>query len=50
MPGLDRMTLTSWLIDQGPTMGEISQWATQAIVYLLLIGAATMIDLYRKNF
>ena len=50
MPNLDRMTLTSWLTDQGPTMGEISQWATQTVVYLLLIGAATMVDLYRKNF
>ncbi len=50
MPNLDRMTLTSWLIDRGPTVEEISQWATQTFVYLLLIGAATMIDLYRKNF
>ncbi|MFM9966972.1 MAG: ABC transporter permease [Burkholderiales bacterium] len=50
MPSLDRMTLTSWLLDQAPTGGEIAQLLAQTLAYLILIGAATMVDLYRRNF
>ena len=50
MPNLDRMTLTAWLIDQAPTLGELAQMLMQTLVYLFLIGAATLVDLYRKNF
>lgn len=50
MPNLDRMTQTAWLIDQAPAPGELWAIASQILVYLLLIGTATMVDLYRKNF
>ncbi|OGT82294.1 MAG: hypothetical protein A3H91_17775 [Gammaproteobacteria bacterium RIFCSPLOWO2_02_FULL_61_13] len=50
MPALDRMTLTGWIIDQPPAASEISGVLLQTLVYLLLIGAATLVDLYRKNF
>ena len=50
MPALDRMTLTGWLLEQPPSVSEISGLLLQTLVYLLLIGAATLVDLYRKNF
>jgi ABC-type transport system involved in multi-copper enzyme maturation permease subunit len=50
MPNLDRMTLTTWLVDQPPSSTELSDVLLQTLVYLVLIGSATMVDLYRKNF
>lgn len=50
MPNLDRMTLTSWLVDQAPSVGVLSELFLQTVLYLILIGSATMVDLYRKNF
>ena len=50
MPALDRMTLTDWLLEQPPSALEIAGLLSQTLVYLLLIGAATLVDLYRKNF
>ena len=50
LPALDRMTLTAWLLDHAPTPWELSQMFFQTVLYLILIGAATMVDLYRKNF
>ena len=50
MPNLDQMTLTSWLVDQPSASGVLLALMLQTLLYLLLIGAATMVDLYRKNF
>ena len=50
MPALDRMTLTDWMLDRPPSATEISGLALQVLIYLLLIGAATLVDLYRRNF
>ena len=50
MPALDRMTLTDWMLDRPPSGTEISVLILQTLVYLALIGAATLVDLYRKNF
>jgi hypothetical protein len=50
MPALDRMALTDWLLDQPPSAAEISSLVLQTLLYLVLIGAATLVDLYRKNF
>jgi Cu-processing system permease protein len=50
MPSLDRFSLTRWLIENPPTAAEIQLVLAQTVVYLTLIGAASLFDLYRKNF
>lgn len=50
MPALDRMTLTSWLLEGPPLAGEFAGVLAQTALYVVLIGAASMFDLYRKNF
>ena len=50
MPALDRLTLTDWLLGQMPSALEMLGLLGQTLVYLLVIGAATLVDLYRKNF
>ena len=49
LPRLDRMTLTRWLVESPPSAGELGAIAVQTLVYVLLIGAAALFDLYRKN-
>jgi Cu-processing system permease protein len=50
MPALDRMTLTRWLLEAPPSTGELANVLLQTVIYVVLIGAASMFDLYRKNF
>lgn len=50
MPALDRLTLTDWLLGQTPSALEMLGLLMQTLIYLLVIGAATLVDLYRKNF
>ena len=50
MPALDRMTLTDWVLDKPPSAADISGLFVQTLVYLILIGTATLVDLYRKSF
>ena len=50
MPALDRMTDTAWLLQGAPGAAALSGLAGQAALYVVLIGAAAMFDLYRKNF
>lgn len=49
LPALDRMTQTTWLWE--PTEGSAALVAVsaQTLVYLVLICAASLFDLYRKN-
>jgi hypothetical protein len=49
LPSLDRMTQTSWLL--GASLGDPAiQVFGQTVIYLTLICAAGLFDLYRKNF
>ena len=50
LPGLDRMTQTSWLIYHPPTSAEFMQLSAQTVVYVLLLCGAALFDLQRKNF
>ena len=50
MPGLDRFALTRWLIDSPPSGAELGHVLSQTAVYVGLISAASLFDLYRKNY
>lgn len=50
LPALDRMTETAWLLQGAPKAGALAALAAQAALYVALIGAAALFDLYRKNF
>jgi ABC-type Na+ efflux pump permease subunit len=50
LPTLDRMTQTDWLLHGAPGAGALAALMAQAALYVALIGAAALFDLYRKNF
>jgi len=50
LPALDRMTQTTWLLDSAPGASTLGAIVGQTAIYLVLIGAAALFDLYRKNF
>jgi len=51
LPALDRMTQTSWLMEPGPvSLGAVGTVLVQTALYVVLICAASLFDLYRKNF
>ena len=50
LPAFDRMTLAGWLTDSPPSPGVLGLVLTQTGVYVLLIGAAALFDLYRKSY
>lgn len=50
MPDLDRFTSSGWLVgaaDVSPALGSL---AGETLVYLLVVAAVGLFDLYRKNF
>ena len=49
LPPLDRMTDAAWLLAGAPATGVLAGLAAQAALYVALIGAAALFDLYRKN-
>jgi ABC-type transport system involved in multi-copper enzyme maturation permease subunit len=50
LPALDRMTQTAWLLESAPDAETLARILAQTAIYLVLIGAAALFDLYRKNF
>jgi len=50
LPALDRMTQTTWLLEPAPGASTLGAIVGQTAIYLVLIGAAALFDLYRKNF
>ena len=48
LPDLDRFTASEWLIYGTGTVADLGFAAAQAAVYMALLGAATLFDLYRK--
>ena len=50
LPGLDRMTQTAWLSAPAEGWASIGAMLGQTLIYLVLICAASLFDLYRKNF
>jgi ABC-type transport system involved in multi-copper enzyme maturation permease subunit len=49
LPALDRMTDTAWLLHGAPGADALVSVAAQTGVYVVLVGAAALFDLYRKN-
>lgn len=50
LPALDGWTQTAWLVNQTAQWVEIAALAAHAMLYVALLAAAAMFDLYRKNF
>jgi ABC-type transport system involved in multi-copper enzyme maturation permease subunit len=50
LPALDGMTQTSWLLGPAPGGNALASTLAQTAIYLVLICAAALFDLYRKNF
>jgi len=49
MPRLDRMTQGAWLADAGPTAADLGSALAQTVIYVALIVAAALFDLYRQE-
>src|SRR5712691_1401348 len=50
LPALDRMTQTTWLLESSSGASALGPIVGETAIYLVLIGAAALFDLYRKNF
>jgi ABC-type transport system involved in multi-copper enzyme maturation permease subunit len=50
LPALDRFSPTAWLAEAAPHTRDLGNVALQTAVYVGLLGAAALFDLYRKNF
>ena len=49
-PAFDQWTETAWLVNEQASWATLFSIAWQSGIYLLLLAAAAMFDLYRKNF
>jgi hypothetical protein len=49
LPSFDRMTLTAWLIGSPASGATLINALAEASLYVALIGAASLFDLYRKS-
>ena len=49
LPSLDQMTLSAWLVS-APAPAAVGSVIVQAALYTTLLAAASLFDLYRKNF
>jgi ABC-type transport system involved in multi-copper enzyme maturation permease subunit len=50
IPALDQWTRTGWLVDQPASWSGIATILGQGAVFLAVLAAAAVFDLYRKNF
>jgi hypothetical protein len=50
LPALDGWTQTAWLVEQRASWTDVGWIAAQGVLYVALLAAAAMFDLYRKNF
>lgn len=50
LPNLDAYARTDWLLYHGGTGADLAAIAIQSAIYLALLTAAALFDLYRKNF
>ena len=49
-PAFDQWTQTAWLVNQPAAWPALLAIGWQSVIYVLLLAAAAMFDLYRKNF
>lgn len=50
MPALDRWPQTAWLIDAPAQWAGLALLALQAVLYVVLLAGAAMVDFQRRNF
>jgi hypothetical protein len=50
LPGLDRFTQTAWLLGAMPDAAALLRVGLEAIAYVALLLAASMVDFHRRNF
>jgi hypothetical protein len=50
LPNLNRFTPTDWLVYHTGTVGDLAGIAVQTAIYIALLLAAGLFDLYRRNF
>lgn len=50
LPDLDHFTRTDWLLYASETTPALIPIISQTVIYLLLLSAVALFDLYRKNF
>lgn len=49
LPHLDQFTRSDWLVYHNGSSAELASIAAQTAIYVLLLGAAALFDLHRKN-
>jgi hypothetical protein len=49
LPRLDRFTRTDWLVYHSGSWATLGPLAAQTLIYLALLTAAALFDLYRRN-
>ncbi len=49
LPAFDHMTMSGWLIESPVSGAALLEMLAQALLYMVLIGAASLFDLYRKS-
>ncbi|HKA44628.1 MAG TPA: ABC transporter permease [Burkholderiales bacterium] len=50
MPAFDTWTQTAWLVNQPASWADVAAIVAQGALYVTLLAAAAIFDLYRKNF
>ncbi len=50
IPGLELWTRTAWLVDQPAGWGALGGIVGHGVLFVLVLAAAAVFDLYRKNF
>ena len=50
LPHFDKFTQTEWLVYGSGTSSAIAYVVIQTLIYVILLSAAALFDLYRKNF
>jgi hypothetical protein len=50
VPAIDRWTQTSWLVDQRALWIDIAGLTGQSLAFVVVLAAATVFDMQRKNF
>ncbi len=50
LPHLDTFTRTAWLVNPGADWGQIAPILLQTLIYCGILAAATLFDMYRRNF